>query len=295
MMSTDINTIYSFAINSISVVILLIPFIGNGALYDRRFSWKHFYKALSFRGWLLIILAISTVVLNFFKDSHMKYEEAEKAIEAKNEIKKLNDANNKIINDNTFNVTASVYKELIKSGKSQLEAQQIIQETSEKNLKIEIKKLKEGQITPALIDFTFSSDSVTFGSDKLSINLIVSGSKIMKVKFEYNTATYYNGIITIIPPKGNFFNIASHPIGSTTANMVTNRVYLVDAYVFRIFGNYFDVATNSNISINQFYKYNPKIKRTGPITDSEEASLSTFFNNKQPTKISIEIPGEPLI
>lgn len=283
---------YSLAINLISVAILFIPFIGTGTLYNRTYSWKRFYKALSFRGWLLIILALSTVVLNHFKDRRVEDDEADKAKEAKNQIKMLNDANNKIINDNTFNVTTRVYKELIKSGKSQLEAQQIIQQTSEKNLTNEITKLKEIQVIPALIEFTFSSDSLTFGSEKLYINLIVSRSKIMKVKLDYNIAAYYNGSMAIIPLRGNFINIATPTIGSTNVTAVTNQLYLVDAYVFRISGIYFDLATNSSIKIDQFYKYNPKKKLSGPITDLEELSLSSFFKNKQPTKISIGVPGE---
>jgi|GEM_PF-5823148 len=121
----SVNIFLEYIIPIIQFFILLIPFLGSGALYDKR---KKYYRRFSIRGYILVLLAIFLIIcsvkkheiseeLNKIKDKEIsvrdsinQYRTQELLAKYGLKVDTKNDEIVKILRDSSLRKTTTIYK-----------------------------------------------------------------------------------------------------------------------------------------------------------------------------------------
>lgn len=277
-------SIYSLIIQLIAGIILVVPFIGSGTLYDRRARW---IRRLKPRGWLLIVLAMLTVILTYIRDEKVDAEDNAKASKAAKDLKEATNRSNKAINENTVRITTRAYAELIKAGTSQALAQRIMFQISQDSLKGELTKIRSTTVAPAQLSFSFRRDSLSFGSEKITIDVNVQGSSARDISLSIFVCTYYNGTLKPMifkEPLQSESNLL--PIGQKlTVGFTTTENYLNEMYVLKIIGSYKDYNLQSRPPIDLYYYYRSQPDIYGPILNRYKDGITKIIKNGKPEAI----------
>ncbi len=268
LQTTSLNILLEYIIPITQFLILLIPFLGSGALYDKR---KKYYRRFSVRGYSLVFLAIFLIIcsvkqneiteeLNEIKDKEVsvrdsinQYRTQELLAKYGLKVDRKNDEIVRILRDSSLSKTT-----IINGAQPYLNISNI--------------EMKRNGDTLGFKIWYCSEEAISYNLDVL---LDIYAYKIERDSFSV-VVENLRDISSVTIPKDRCIINDSHRLIGRNNN---------DEYIFFLHGTY-ENSTHKKIKANYLSSYNFPQKHFGGLTPEHHVDFMKFLQKKSKSKLN---------